>query len=280
MASTLASTLTLISTQVAIDILARFPAEIIDRILDKLHLSLIYFHFFVKPKSAPVQSFPEECHRVREIYISHNAKHGRTSILTYAVSSNGQETVKQMLKEASINAEASSKKQTVNRQVLRQVDASGSQRSEDGLTRLLLENSASPNISDDDRDTPLHFFAKYSNREAIEMLVIQYHTGVDRLGSAGNTPLIWAIEHDAIDMVNIDLQSPLLSLNMQYFMGQTALHRALSKGKPQIAELLLTWSRYLEEHKDGHGKTPPMLCLAKMTSLKDMTPYVPTFKQL
>lgn len=34
-------------------------------------------------------------------------------ILTYAVSSKDQETVKQMLEEASINAETSSKKQTV-----------------------------------------------------------------------------------------------------------------------------------------------------------------------
>lgn len=41
------------------------------------------------------------------------------------------------------------------------------------LTKLLLENGASPDITNDDRDTPLHFFAKHNNREAIEMLVIQ-----------------------------------------------------------------------------------------------------------
>lgn len=33
------------------------------------------------------------------------------------------------------------------------------------------------------------------------------------------------------------LQSPLLNLNIRDFMSQTALHRALSKGKPQIADM-------------------------------------------
>lgn len=103
---------------------------------------------------------------------------------------------------------------------------------------------------------------------------------MNRLGSAGNTPLIWATEHDDIDMVKVYLQLPLLNLNMRNFMFHTALHRALTKGKPQIAELLLTYSSYLEEHKDGHENTPLILCLTKMADLKDMTPYIPTFKQL
>ncbi|KAF3066196.1 hypothetical protein CFAM422_009467 [Trichoderma lentiforme] len=81
-----------------------------------------------------------------------------------------------------------------------------------------------------------------------------------------------SINADVPTKVKIYLQSPpLLNLNMRSFMGQTAFHRALLKGKPQIAELLLTWSGYLEEHKDGHGKPPLILCLTKTAGLKDMT---------
>ncbi|KAL7910112.1 ankyrin repeat protein [Trichoderma velutinum] len=315
-ASTLASTSTLV-----IDILARFPAEIINRIVDNLHPSLIYFHLFVEPKTASVQSSLEQCQRVREICISHNVKFGRMDVLTYAISSNDRETMKYILEEASMNAKTSGKKHTVVEHAPRSLwkiwlywsvnedhlDISRQLMCVDGianylnrrdrcfdkllllaakdqnltLMRLLLENGANPDIADDSKDTPLHFVAVHNNREAIEMLAVQYQADVNGLGSAGNTPLIWAIEHGDIDMVKVYLQSPRLNLYKPNLWGQTALHKALSNGKPQIAELLLTWSGGdLDEHKDTHGKTPLMLCLAKMAGLEDMTPYIPTFKQL
>lgn len=35
-----------------------------------------------------------------------------------------------------------------------------------------------------------------------------------------------------------------------------------------------------EEHKDGHGNTPLILCLTKLAGLKDMALYIPNFKQV
>lgn len=58
--------------------------------------------------------------------------------------------------------------------------------------------------------------------------------------------LAW--EWHNIDMIKICLWLPLLNLNMRDLMGQTAFHRALSKCKHQMAELLLTWSGYLEKN--------------------------------
>ncbi|KAL6821008.1 hypothetical protein J3E69DRAFT_368451 [Trichoderma sp. SZMC 28015] len=187
------------ASTLAIDILARFPAEIINRILDKLHPSLIYFHLFVEPKSAPVQSSSEECQRVREICISHNVKHGRMDILTYAVSSNNQETVKQMLEEASINTQTSDKKPTA------------------------VEHA------------PWSPWKVWIN---------------------------WCVNKGQLDISRqlLCLGGIANYLNLRNLMGQTALHRALSK--------------------DGHRKTPLMLCLTKMAGLNDMTLYIPTFKQL
>ncbi|EHK18855.1 ankyrin repeat protein [Trichoderma virens Gv29-8] len=304
----------------AMDILARFPAEIIARVVDNLHPSLIYFHLFAEPRSSLVQSSSEQCQRVREVCISHNVKFGCMDILTYAVSSNDKETVEQMLKEASTNSKTSERKGTVVKHAPRSLwktwlswsvsrdyhDIASQLLCIDGiasylnrgdrsfdklllpaardqntiLMRLLLENGANPDITNDHKDTPLHFAAKHNNKAAIIMLV-QYQSDVNRLGSAGNTPLMWAIEHDDIDMIKVYLDLPLLNLNKQCFWGETALHKALSKGKPKVAELLLTWkSGYLEEHKDTHGRTPLMLCLAKMAGLKDMTAYMPTFKEL
>ncbi|UKZ82366.1 hypothetical protein TrVFT333_010154 [Trichoderma virens FT-333] len=291
MASAPASPLAANST-LAMDILARFPAEIIARIVDNLHPSLIYFHLFAEPRSSPVQSSSEQCQRVREVCISHNVKFGCMDILTYAVSSNDKETVEQMLKEASTNSKTSERKGTVVKHAPRSLwktwlswsvsrdyhDIASQLLCIDGiasylnrgdrsfdklllpaardqnttLMRLLLENGANPDITNDHKDTPLHFAAKHNNKAAIIMLV-QYQSDVNRLGSAGNTPLMWAIEHDDIDMVKVYLDWPLLNLNKH---------------------------GYLEEHKDTHGRTPLMLCLAKMAGLKDMTAYTPTFKEL
>ncbi|KAL6826163.1 hypothetical protein V8C40DRAFT_286999 [Trichoderma camerunense] len=115
-ASTLAPTSTpvidILTSTPVIDILARFPVEIINRILDGLHLSLIYFHLFVEPKSAPIQSSSEECQRTRELHLS-QCQARPFGLLTYANLSNDQETVKQMLERASINAETYVKKPTV-----------------------------------------------------------------------------------------------------------------------------------------------------------------------
>ncbi|KAL7930044.1 ankyrin repeat protein [Trichoderma chlorosporum] len=282
------------SSALVIDILAQLPAEIVTRIVDNLHPSLVYFHVFLEPKTSSVQSSSEECQR---------------------------ETIHQMLDEASINAETSGKKRTVLKHAPRSlwkvwltwsvshgypeitstllcVDGmasylNGSERCFDKLLfpaakhqnmvllGLLLGNGASPDILDDNNGTPLHVATENGNIEAVEMLVVQYRADVNRLGSAGNTPLMWAIENDNMDMIRIFLQSPLLNLNKPSLWGQTALHMALSKGKPEIAELLLTFSGDdVEEHKDTHGRTPLMLCLAKMAGLKDMSAYMPTFKKL
>ncbi|KAL6813300.1 ankyrin repeat protein [Trichoderma sp. SZMC 28013] len=227
MSSAPASTLA-VTSALAIDIFARFPAEIINHIWDNLHPSLIYFHLFVEPKSALVQSSSEECQRVREICISHNVKHGRIDIPTYAFSSNDQETVNGIANYLNRRYRCFDKSIILAAQDQNMV-----------LTRLLLEKGASPDITNDDTDTSLHFVAKHNNSEAIEMF------------------------HDDVDMVEIYLQSPLLNLNMRNFM-----------------KLLLTWSGNLEEYRDIHRKTPLVLCLAKMASLKDMTPYIPPFKQL
>ncbi|KAL6697577.1 hypothetical protein J3F84DRAFT_369348 [Trichoderma pleuroticola] len=130
-----------------------------------------------------------------------------------------------MLEEVSINAKTSGKKHTVVAHAPQSlwkvwIYWSVNKANDQNLasTRFLFKNDASPDITNDDRDTSLHSFAKHNNREAIEMLVIQYQAGVNHLVSAGNTPLIWAIEYDDIDMVKIHLQSPLLNLNMWKFI--------------------------------------------------------------
>lgn len=295
----------------ATDTLGRFPAEIITRILDLLDPSIIYFRLFVEPNSSPAQSSSAQCQRVRDICISHNVKFDNMSILTGAISCNDLETVKQVLEEATINAKTSGKKETVVKHATRPLwkkwfsrsvsknyldivremllaSGMGSYLNEEdryldkllllavekhqgtSLTGLLLQNGADPNITDNG-DTPLLLAAKKNNTDAIEMLIVQYQADVNHQGPSANTPLMEAIDNGDLDTVRPFLQSPLLNLNEKNVWEETALHKALLKGKIEIAELLLSWNGVLEECQDYKGRTPLMLCLSNMVTSKDTT---------
>ncbi|KAL7948381.1 ankyrin repeat protein [Trichoderma barbatum] len=232
----MASSLTSAST-LAVDILARFPAEIITRIVDNLHPSLIYFRLFVEPKSSPAQSSSVQCQRVRDICISHNVKFGRIDILTYAISSNDLETVKQLLQEATTNATTSGKKDTVMEHATRSLwklwfSWSVSENFLDVASQILRVDGIGSYLNGKDRtlDKLLLLAAKDYRDASLMRLLLENGANPDINDDSIDTPLVVAAKHnnsEAIELLVVQYQADVNRLGSG---GNTPLMWAIENG--------------------------------------------------
>ncbi|ETS00071.1 hypothetical protein M419DRAFT_37324 [Trichoderma reesei RUT C-30] len=93
-------------------------------------------------------------------------------------------------------------------------------------------------------------------------------------------PLMEATSHRDMDTIKLFLQSPRLILNQRDYWGEIALHKIISKGRPDIAELMLTWNGIETDQRVFKGHTPLMVCLLNMAGTADMSPYLSLFKKL
>ncbi|OTA05476.1 hypothetical protein A9Z42_0061660 [Trichoderma parareesei] len=96
----------------------------------------------------------------------------------------------------------------------------------------------------------------------------------------GDTPLMEATSHRDMDTIKLFLQSPRLILNQRNYWGETALQKIISKGRPDIAELMLTWNGIETDRQDFKGHTLLMVCLLKMAEAANMSPYILLFNKL
>ncbi|PTB74310.1 ankyrin [Trichoderma longibrachiatum ATCC 18648] len=200
------------------------------------------------------------------------------SILNLAIKSNDTETVKLVLGKAAENAKTSLSKDTIIKHATRPLwikwfswavgkdylEIAGQMLRVDGMPYYL---------NQDDR---------YLGR--LLLLAIKRCRGADMatllLEHGGDTPLMEATAHKDMDTVRLFLQSPRLNLNQRNHWGETALHKMISRRRPDIAELMLTWDGIETGQRDFKGHTPLMVCLLEMAGAADMSLYITLFKKL
>ena len=121
------------------------------------------------------------------------------------------------------------------------------------IYKLLLEAGANPNMRNLLLDTPLHYAARYDNKDAIKFLL---KAGADpsKKDSFGYTPL-----HNAAEYGNKDAVKVLLEVgedpNKTNKTGTTPLHRAAISVNKEVIKMLVDAGADPNK-KDRYGDTP------------------------
>ncbi|PTB67903.1 ankyrin [Trichoderma citrinoviride] len=216
------------------------------------------------------------------------------SILNLAIMSNDTEIVKLVLEEAAENAKKSPIKDTVIKYATRPLWTKWFSwavgKNYLGIARpMLLVGGMTSYINEEDRYLDKLLLLAIERCRGADMAALLLENGADpEFYENGDTPLHLAAKrnnkeatiHRDVDTVKLFLQSPRLNLNQQNHWGETALHKIISKGRPDIAELMLTWDGIETDQRGFKGHTPLMVCLLKMAGAADMSPYIPLFKKL
>jgi ankyrin repeat protein len=128
------------------------------------------------------------------------------------------------------------------------------------IMRWLLDHGADSNAPDFGRRTPLHIAAYTMQREAVQVL-LEHSNDVNLKSNQHKTPLYEALsgflyypEGNVVDIVRQLLEHGAdPSIHDRSY--STFLHRASSKGWPEVARLLLSYRAKVDE-KDGQSRTP------------------------
>ncbi|KAH0495338.1 hypothetical protein TgHK011_008897 [Trichoderma gracile] len=120
-----------------------------------------------------------------------------------------------------------------------------------------------------------------NNKTVIKMLmlVLKHNVDADYKEARGDTPLMEATtSHRGINTGKLFLQSPRVNLNQWSHWGEMVLHTMIAKGRPDIAELMLTRDGIETDQWGFKGHTAQMVCLLKMVEAANMSLYIPQFK--
>nr|CCE46073.1 osteoclast-stimulating factor [Sycon raphanus] len=106
-------------------------------------------------------------------------------------------------------------------------------------------------------DNPMHEAAKRSNLPFVKEC-IDNSVSVNGLDKAGSTPLHWAAQCGAEDIVSLLLSQPSIQIDVQNKLGDTAIHAAAWKGHAGVLKILVDRGAK-KTLKNKENKTPLML---------------------
>ena len=133
-----------------------------------------------------------------------------------------------------------------------------------GITRWLLNRGADPNARDSFGSTPLHWAARFTCSETVQVL-LEYKADANSQKRTGDTSLCDAIFGYGSSQEVVDLVRQLLEHgadpNICNDRHSTPLHHASSRGLLEVARVLLSYEAKLDE-KDGQGRTPFQVALS------------------
>ncbi|MBL4588310.1 ankyrin repeat domain-containing protein [Candidatus Babeliales bacterium] len=119
--------------------------------------------------------------------------------------------------------------------------------------QLLDKNRQQINSKNNDLQTPLHFAAKYANKNLLSRL-LSLQTEINAVDNQGNTPLFYAIKHNNLEAFET-LSESHANLFIKNFNNQTVLHYAAYYGTVQILEQVI--KKGLSMHDiDKEGNQP------------------------
>ncbi|KAJ8561496.1 hypothetical protein ON010_g8185 [Phytophthora cinnamomi] len=106
---------------------------------------------------------------------------------------------------------------------------------------LLMENRAQINLPDKDGVTPLQLMIRKEDVNMLQVIINHHHFvpmdgGEDFSGSV----LVSAIDQGALSVVAFLLDEAYVEVGYQSANGETAMHRAMLKSRPEVAERLRT----------------------------------------
>jgi ankyrin repeat protein len=134
------------------------------------------------------------------------------------------------------------------------------------IMRWLLDHGADANARDDTLWTPLYMAAASVHLEAVQVL-LEYNADVNSQSRRGETPLHKVLtRYSSSEGHVVDIVRQLLEHgadpNIYKNDHSTPLHEASSRGRLEVAQLLLSYRAKVDE-KDKSGKTPFQLAASK-----------------
>uniref|UniRef100_A0A8B9S676 Ankyrin 1 n=1 Tax=Apteryx owenii TaxID=8824 RepID=A0A8B9S676_APTOW len=133
------------------------------------------------------------------------------------------------------------------------------------MVKLLLENSANPNLATTKGFTPLHVAAKYGKVDVAELLLAR-DANPNAAGKNGLTPLHVAVHHNNLEIVKLLLPKGS-SPHSSAWNGYTPLHIAAKQNQMEVASSLLQYGASANA-ESVQGVTP--LHLASQEGHADM----------
>ncbi|XP_048522712.1 serine/threonine-protein phosphatase 6 regulatory ankyrin repeat subunit C-like [Dendroctonus ponderosae] len=119
-------------------------------------------------------------------------------------------------------------------------------------TARLIQQGASPNITDQNKDTLLHIAVSTGSSEMLQYLLTLGDGLVNRTNYCGRTPLFLAIIQRSLKLVK-ELIEAGANVNVADFEGNTPLHKAAHS--PKIAHVLIKNGADLNA-QNHYGETP------------------------
>jgi ankyrin repeat protein len=104
---------------------------------------------------------------------------------------------------------------------------------------LLADPRLDPNISANDKSSPLKLAVQHKHLGIIEALIKDARVDPNLANSYNITPLYVAVYYGCLDAVEILLTHPKIDPNLAYMTGSTPLYLAVHKGEVKIVEALL-----------------------------------------
>ena len=128
------------------------------------------------------------------------------------------------------------------------------------MVRLLLENGANIDQTDELGNTPL-FITAYKGNIGMVNLLLEKGAKIDQATKLGHNPLLIAANKEDTEMVKLLLEYGA-DINHQDNEGFTALHLAALKGRTEMVKLLLEYGADINR-QDNSGKTPLLFAVDK-----------------
>ncbi|XP_065091614.1 ankyrin-1-like [Ochlerotatus camptorhynchus] len=118
------------------------------------------------------------------------------------------------------------------------------------IVELLLDRSASINVQQKDKDTPLHLAIRYDQTMEVVRLLVKRSADQNIRNKKLRTPLHMAAHFDRKSIVNILINAE--NLNSQDSNGCTPLHLAVEKGVVEVVKALIhhTANVLIQQAKD------------------------------
>ncbi|KAI0010397.1 ankyrin repeat-containing domain protein [Xylariaceae sp. FL0662B] len=125
------------------------------------------------------------------------------------------------------------------------------------LIRVLLENGADAEATDEYMQTPLLLSAVLGRPDAVEEL-LAHGANANAKDIYRRTPLMWAARLGFVSIVRLLLSQRSVDPNVRDNQGRTALSWAAGKGRGEVVKLLLENERVDKNSRDKRGLTSPM----------------------